>query len=174
MTMAGTSLFRAMSLDIARKSWRSTSKGIHLSLKVFWLLSITLHIIIIPYIFWRFRWAQGEARRANNPSYIPSFGHSSGWHRKGLSPMQCGWKGYFWFFISFEVINGWFRVSVYTFLNFSLLLIEKPEEGFGRLLTPLQPLSLTPLNRKFFDFQGYPLWFFIAFKNVHTDNPEVP
>ena len=52
---------------------------------------------------WCFRWAQGEARRANNPSYIPAFGHSSGWDCKGLSPMQCWWKGDFWFFISFEV-----------------------------------------------------------------------
>ena len=38
---------------------------------------------------WRFRRAQGEARRTNNPSYFPSFGHSSGWDCKGLSPMQC-------------------------------------------------------------------------------------
>ena len=32
------------------------------------------------------------------------------------------------------------------------MLIKKAEEGFGRLLTPLQPLSLTPINKKFTDF----------------------
>ena len=37
-----------------------------------------------------------------------------------------------------------------------ILLIKKAEEGFWRLLTPLQPLSLTPLNKKFTDFFSKP------------------
>ena len=49
-------------------------------------------------------------------------------------------------------------------LKFYFSLIKKAKEGLGRLLTPLQPLSLTPLNKKNFDFQGSPLWFFIALK----------
>ena len=56
------------------------------------------------------------------------------------------------------------KLSRPRFLSFIFLLIKKAKDGFRRLLTPFQPLSLTPLNKKIFDFQGYPLWFFNAFK----------
>ena len=49
-------------------------------------------------------------------------------------------------------------------LKFYFLLNKKAEGGFRRLLTPLQLLSLIPLNKKKFDFQGSPLWFYITFK----------
>ena len=47
------------------------------------------------------------------------------------------------------------------------MLIKKSEEGFRRLLTPFQPLSLTPLNKKI-DFQG-PLLDYRRPKNLVLD-----
>ena len=62
-------------------------------------------------------------------------------------------------------INGTYVLSGYRFKIFIFVLIKKVEGCcFKRLLTPLQPLSLTPLNKKKFDFQGSPLWFFTTFK----------
>ena len=52
------------------------------------------------------------------------------------------------------------------------LLIKKAEEGIGRFLNPLQPLSLTPLNKKKFDFQGFPFGFSRR-QNLDADNQEV-
>ena len=63
--------------------------------------------------------------------------------------------------------NGTSGLSACRFKNFILLLNKKAEEGFRELLIPLQPLPLTPLNKKIFDFQGSPYGFSLPSKSAH-------
>ena len=53
------------------------------------------------------------------------------------------------------------------------MLIKKADEGFRKLLAPLQPLSLTSLNKKISISKGPPL-VFQASENVVRDNRKVP
>ena len=60
--------------------------------------------------------------------------------------------------------NGIWKGTYPQIVNFYFFVIKKAEEGFRRLLTPLQPLLLTNLSTKIFDFQavfnGFSFWFF--------------
>ena len=61
-----------------------------------------------------------------------------------------------------------YRLSGRRLKILSFLLDKKADEGFRRLLTPFHPLSLTPLNKKIFDFQGSLV--FYRLRNLRTDN----
>ena len=60
-------------------------------------------------------------------------------------------------------IFGTSRLSTSRFKKIIFCCLKKAEEGFRRFLTPSNPFC-SPSQQKKFDFQGSPLWFFIALK----------